>query len=315
MNPRKRFLIKTVCIIAVMSFALSEVAAQTTLYIYINVYGFEIWVDGMYEFTTPPDKNWGWFMYIPPGTHTITLKKAGCADASAVVNIIAGVQNQVTINMSCSPVDQSSGDQSSDTDADGVPDNQDGCYNPGCTAVDSNGCPRDTDRDGTNDCEDRCPAEAGSPANDGCPASDSDNDGVTDDQDTCYNPECDIVDAQGCPKDSDNDGVTDCEDRCPSEYGERRNDGCPAGDSDNDGVTDDQDDCYNPGCTLVDSRGCPWDSDGDGLTDCEDNCPSQTGPRSNYGCPESEQGPQFCLGTALLGIMIVGGILVVARRK
>jgi len=311
MNSRKLF-IRTVCIIAVMSFALSEVAAAT-LTIYSNVYGFEVWIDGRHEFTTPPDKNWCWFMYISPGHHTITLKKPGCADATEVVNVISGVANEVTINMVCGPSGPSGGEQPSDSDADGVPDDTDGCYNPDCIVVDSNGCPKDTDRDGVNDCDDRCPSEAGTPADNGCPTSDRDNDGVTDDQDACYNPDCFIVDANGCPTDSDNDGLYDCEDECPSEYGERRNDGCPEEDSDNDGVSDDQDNCYNPGCNLVDSRGCPWDSDNDGVTDCEDNCPNQTGPRSNYGCPE--QGSQFCLGTGLLAIMVIGGIFVVVRRK
>jgi hypothetical protein len=66
----------------------------------------------------------------------------------------------------------------------------------------------------------------------------------------------------------------------------------------------------------VDSRGCPWDSDNDGLTDCEDSCPNQSGPRSNNGCPEQQQGPQFCLGTALLaGLVAIGGISIKMRRK
>lgn len=145
--------------------------------------------------------------------------------------------------------------------------------------------------------------------------SDDDGDGVTNDRDSCYNPDCSIVDSRGCPKDSDNDGLNDCEDNCPSEYGERSSDGCPEEDSDGDGVTDDQDSCYNPGCNLVDSRGCPWDSDNDGLIDCEDNCPNQAGPRSNNGCAEAEQGPQFCLGTGLLVVLVLFGGIARMKRK
>jgi hypothetical protein len=115
-----------------------------------------------------------------------------------------------------------------DADADGVPDSQDNCYNPGCSIVDSRGCPEDSDGDGINDCEDDCPYEEGVSSNDGCPvSSDSDNDGITDDKDDCYNPGCSIVDSRGCPEDSDGDGINDCEDDCPYDYGEKSNNGCP----------------------------------------------------------------------------------------
>ena len=58
----------------------------------------------------------------------------------------------------------------------------------------------------------------------------------------------------------------------------------------------------------MDSRRCPWDSNGGGIVDCEDKCPNQADPRRNNGCPES--GPSFCLGTALLAVMMAfGGIL------
>ncbi|KYK36822.1 MAG: thrombospondin type 3 repeat-containing protein [Theionarchaea archaeon] len=280
----------------------------TTLRIDSNVSGFQVWWNGVYNHTTPYD--YAILYSVPSGTHTVTLKKSGCSDASQTVNIIPGMANQVTINMSCGP--GGGGEETPDLDGDGVADDQDGCYNPDCNVVDSRGCPKDTDNDGVNECDDNCPTQAGSPANNGCPAEDRDSDGVADDQDGCYNPDCDIVDSQGCPKDSDSDGLNDCDDACPSEYGERRNDGCPGQDSDGDGVADDEDSCYNPGCTLVDSRGCPWDSDNDGLTDCEDNCPNQSGPKSNNGCPE--QGPQFCLGTGLLAVLVVVGSTLVRVR-
>ncbi len=283
----------------------------TTLRIDSNVSNYQVWWDGMYNHTTPYDYA---ILTIPSGAtgiHTITLKKSGCTDASQTVNIIPGTANQVTINMDCGP--GGGGEETADVDGDGVPDAEDGCYNPDCNVVDSRGCPKDSDRDSVNDCDDRCPTEAGTPADDGCPAGDKDNDGVTDDQDACYNPECDIVDSQGCPEDSDDDGLDDCKDECPYESGERRNDGCPEEDSDGDGVTDDDDQCYNPGCNLVDSRGCPWDSDGDGLNDCEDNCPNQSGPRSNNGCAET--GPQFCLGTGLLAVLVALGGICSMRRK
>jgi len=70
-----------------------------------------------------------------------------------------------------------------DTDNDGVIDDLDGCYNPDCDIIDSQGCPKDSDGDGLNDCEDNCPAEFGVRDNSGCPSGDTDNDGVIDDLD------------------------------------------------------------------------------------------------------------------------------------
>lgn len=119
-----------------------------------------------------------------------------------------------------------------DEDRDGVPDDQDDCYNPGCTIVDSRGCPRDSDGDGLYDCDDDCPTQSGPSSNDGCPVGDTDSDGVKDDEDGCYNPGCTIVDSQGCPRDTDGDGIRDCDDRCPDDYGERSNDGCPPPETD-----------------------------------------------------------------------------------
>jgi hypothetical protein len=283
----------------------------TILRIDSNVSNFQVWWNGVYNHTTP--YNYAMLYSVPSGTHTITLKKSGCQDASKTVTIIPAVLNTVTINMDCGS--SGGGSETPDLDGDGVPDDEDGCYNPDCNIVDSRGCPKDQDTDGVNDCDDRCPSERGTPSQDGCPAADRDNDGVTDDTDACYNPGCSMVDSQGCPLDSDDDGLNDCEDDCPNQYGERRNDGCPEEDADSDGVPDGQDSCYNPGCTLVDSRGCPWDSDSDGLTDCEDNCPNQSGPRNNNGCPEQQQSPQFCLGTVLLVVLLMIGGLITHKKK
>lgn len=56
-----------------------------------------------------------------------------------------------------------------DSDNDGISDSVDSCYNPGCTIIDSQGCPRDSDGDGLSDCYDDCPHEKGERANRGCP--------------------------------------------------------------------------------------------------------------------------------------------------
>ncbi len=317
MIPRKRLLVRALCIMLMLSFVSEVAGQQTILVVYSNVYGFDVWFDGHYLYTAPSDKNWAWFYNVSAGRHTITLKKSGCADATEVVDIIAGVQNEVTIYMACG----SGPTESEDTDDDGVPDKEDNCYNPDCNIVDSRGCPKDSDKDGVNECDDSCPNEKGSSANDGCPVGDKDNDGVTDDRDSCYNPGCTPVDSQGCPKDSDSDNIRDCDDNCPSEAGPSSNDGCPVGDKDGDGVTDDRDSCYNPGCTPVDSQGCPKDSDSDGVDDCEDNCPSQYGERSNNGCPEDNpdddgNGDMTLVLFGILGLiaLVVVGIVIQKTR-
>jgi hypothetical protein len=60
-----------------------------------------------------------------------------------------------------------------DSDRDGIPDNDDECYNPGCTLIDTAGCPKDTDGDGLQDCYDDCPHEWGERTNKGCPIKES----------------------------------------------------------------------------------------------------------------------------------------------
>lgn len=141
--------------------AASSEAEQTTLYIYSNVSGFDVYYDGVHLYTVPSTEKYCWFYSVTPGRHTITLKKSGCTDVTESVDIVAGVKNEVTINMSCEFVD---------TDSDGVQDPQDDCYNPGCTIVDSSGCPQDSDGDGVTDCDDKCPLEYGEKGN-GCPQS------------------------------------------------------------------------------------------------------------------------------------------------
>ena len=106
----------------------------------------------------------------------------------------------------------------SDSDADGVSDNDDLCpQTPFKVIVDQFGCPVDIDRDGVPDYLDMC---SNTPANipvdvDGCPV-DADNDGVPDYLDLCKDTqEGVLVDTRGCPKDSDQDGVPDYRDNCP----------------------------------------------------------------------------------------------------
>lgn len=104
----------------------------------------------------------------------------------------------------------------------------------------------DTDNDGVADEDDQCantPGDEQADAN-GCSPSqkDTDNDGVKDDQDQCQEtPEDEEVDEQGCStsqKDTDGDGVNDDEDECPD---------TPAGaDVNEDGCSDAQSDTTAP---------------------------------------------------------------------
>lgn len=75
----------------------------------------------------------------------------------------------------------------------------------------------DTDRDGVYDDEDDCPGTPRGARVDsrGCPK-DSDGDGVYDGLDQCPDtPRGAVVDKNGCPLDSDGDGVYDGLDKCP----------------------------------------------------------------------------------------------------
>lgn len=107
-----------------------------------------------------------------------------------------------------------------DSDADGVPDDNDRCLGtPRGAEVDRNGCPTDSDGDGVMDGLDDCqgtPAAAhGRVDIFGCPV-DSDYDGMPDYLDNCPNNLVGAqIDAQGCPVDEDADGVPNGLDDCP----------------------------------------------------------------------------------------------------
>jgi outer membrane protein OmpA-like peptidoglycan-associated protein len=97
-----------------------------------------------------------------------------------------------------------------DRDADGIPDESDGCPDLA------------EDKDGFQD-------------HDGCPEPDNDRDGIADADDRCPNIAEDkdgFEDEDGClDEDNDHDGVLDTDDSCPSEpetvNGVRDDDGCP----------------------------------------------------------------------------------------
>lgn len=163
-----------------------------------------------------------------------------------------------------------------DSDNDGVEDKKDLCPNdPGLKEF--SGCP-DTDADGIPDRDDACPKTAGEVSANGCP--DEDGDGVADRLDECPT---DAGTIKGCP-DKDGDGVIDKNDDCPEEKGTKANNGCPISDEDGDGVADEDDECPGEKGTKA-SRGCA-DRDGDGVADKYDNCPDKAGQFS--GCPDSD---------------------------
>lgn len=167
-----------------------------------------------------------------------------------------------------------------DTDADGVPDNDDLCdATPG---IKPTGCP---DADGDSVAElpgnngDHCPGLAGSVIYLGCPNGtyDSDGDGVPNYTDNCYNNAFPIVDPYGCNGDSDGDGNPNNTDIC-----DYLADVSPT-DADGDGVPNASDACD---CTAgsASAAGCP-DNDGDGVPNSIDQCDDVPGPGDPYGCP------------------------------
>ena len=138
----------------------------------------------------------------------------------------------------------------------------------------------DTDGDGIFDNNDACPNDFGLEAFNGCP--DSDSDGIMDSEDKCPNT-AGIAEFNGCP-DTDGDGIADNNDSCPKVAGTKANKGCP--DSDNDGVIDSKDSCPNKKGPKA-NKGCPWpDTDGDGILDKDDACPKVKGIKAEKGCPK-----------------------------
>lgn len=136
----------------------------------------------------------------------------------------------------------------------------------------------DTDRDGIYDNEDDCPEVPGLAAFNGCP--DSDNDGIKDSEDDCPNV-AGLSSLNGCP-DADRDGVSDKDDKCPNTPGISSLAGCP--DTDEDGIIDKIDKCPDARGPSQ-NGGCPWpDSDGDGILDKDDKCPNIVGTIANGGC-------------------------------
>jgi len=114
----------------------------------------------------------------------------------------------------------------------------------------------DTDKDGIPDDEDACPLQPGTAAWHGCPVPDTDHDGINDEHDSCKTI-AGLARYNGCPiPDSDGDGVNDEEDRCPHEAGLARNNGCPIPDRDGDGINDEEDKCPDSAGTAA-NHGCP----------------------------------------------------------
>lgn len=201
--------------------------------------------------------------------------------AQIVASYAFGVPAQPSRDRISSPA-SNAGNKSSgtDTDGDGLNDDQDDC--PDVTGLRSlKGCP-DTDRDGIADKNDLCPENAGLATLSGCP--DRDADGIADKDDNCPDLKG-VLAYRGCPAiDRDKDGVADAEDLCPDMSGQLRWKGCP--DSDSDGLPDNKDAC--PGIAGPEAlRGCP-DTDEDGIADKDDECPTVAGIAAKKGCPDPQ---------------------------
>ena len=138
------------------------------------------------------------------------------------------------------------GDDTEDSDGDGVPD---ACDVEECDGLDNDGDGKvdegfDADMDGIADCFDNCDDNL-----------DSDQDGVPDCSDKCPGYDDNL--------DSDGDGTPDCMDQCDDTV-----------DTDGDGIVDcDDQEMDSPCPDNVDDNGVSMDTDGDGVPDCLDKCP------------------------------------------
>jgi outer membrane protein OmpA-like peptidoglycan-associated protein len=191
-----------------------------------------------------------------------------------------------------------------DTDADGIPDENDNCpVEAGFERY--SGCPiPDSDADGLNDETDKCPNEAGFERYMGCPIPDTDGDGLNDENDKCIS-QAGTAKYMGCPvPDTDGDGLNDEMDKCPTQKGLKQFEGCA--DTDGDGIIDNNDKCPTQAGVAA-YQGCPIpDKDMDGVLDPDDKCPDIKGPADNGGCPKIEnakfntQRIQFVTGSSTL---------------
>ena len=136
-----------------------------------------------------------------------------------------------------------------DSDGDGVPDDQDGCAaDPGKTEPGVCGCgTADTDSDGDNtaDCIDGCPADGGKTESGvcGCGTADTDSDG---------------------------DNTADCIDGCPADGGKTESGVCGCGTADTDSDGDNTADCIDNCVGIPNDQA---DADADGAGDLCDVCP------------------------------------------
>ena len=175
----------------------------------------------------------------------------------------------------------------SDTDGDGVPDDEDNCPTiPNAPQV-------DTDADGSGDACDACPAD---------PFNDGDGDGICGNVDNCpnvVNPGQEDSDGDGvgnaCNEadDPDRDGFATAHDNCPAVFNPNQTDGdgddfgdvcdvCPMdveNDADGDGICESDDNCpltANANQFDFDQDGegdeCDPDDDNDGVLDATDQC-------------------------------------------
>jgi len=216
------------------------------------------------------------------------------SDADGVPDEYDGCPNQTGLpeNYGCPE-----GVSPPDSDGDGLPDVSDGCPTIAGSPM-LGGCP-DTDGDEVADNYDACPNEPGFGQNSGCPfgvVADLDGDGVPDRDDFCFDVPGDPA-MMGCPPDRvtdfDGDGVIDFLDACYDQPGEAGNSGCPAGivpDRDGDGVPDAEDQCPNY-YGSPQNNGCIIDSDGDLIEDQYDACPNEPGDARNNGCPSGTSAP------------------------
>lgn len=208
--------------------------------------------------------------------------------------------------------------QQPDSDADGVPDSQDFCYQtPGPAEL--YGCTPDLlpdiDEDSVPDPLDTCLNQPGDVANFGCPAGvipDLDRDGVPDAQDACRGEFA--LSADGCLPDADGDDIPDALDGCPDQAGGGDTLGCPAGtaprDSDADTVPDIFDSCPQA-AGGPELNGCT-DSDGDNTADPFDQCPAQPGETILFGCP-AQTTATLPAGLPPIGTANAGAVREVAR--
>lgn len=224
------------------------------------------------------------------------------------------------------PIGSGCGDESADSDNDGVADCADNC--PDVANADQT----DSDGDGAGDACDACPEDADKSEEAGAcgcgePDLDPDSDGVFSCDDLCpVDPNKSAPGVCGCgtaDTDTDEDGTPDCNDHCPLDAAKAEPGDCGCGtpdtDTDEDGTPDCNDGCpYDPDRIAPLTTGCLIDAPPDETTNNDPDATSNGDDNGNEFLTVDDETASPCGAgaAAMLPLMFISlGAMRLVRKK